>query len=291
MLIGEETYASINLTAAYGEQLSGVTLTQIASEQRSSDTGGGGIDQTSNREKSGKASEEDTSDSKAQAIAEISGSKQPGVIDHLLMRPLPNEAKDTSMSIMLCYPSIGRKDIDSDIRRWITEIADAFEQHFDYRALPFESGTQIELTSLYSVSQPSSKAISITFELWNYTGGEHANLDVVTLNYSLINGQRIELSDIFGKPDEALQLMSKWARSILSSRYGLGRKQMVMNGTAPLVENFSSLTLTPKGVCINFQPYQVAGWEMGVQKVEMPLEALAAAQPLSIFWEKPNPMP
>ena len=228
---------------------------------------------------------------KAEAIAEISGSPHPGVIDHLLVRPLPNREQHTPMSIMLCYPSIGRKDVDTDIRQWVTEIADAFEQHFDLSAFLFDTESlngylpaSVELKSEYTVSKPSAKAISITFELWNYTGGEHANIDVVTLNYSLINGQRIGLSDIFANPDEALQLMSQWTRTTLSNRYGSGRKQMVLTGTEPLVENFSSLTLTPTGVCINFQPYQVAGWEMGIQKVDMPLEALVAAQPLTVYW-------
>ncbi|MBR4741945.1 MAG: DUF3298 domain-containing protein [Desulfovibrio sp.] len=226
-----------------------------------------------------------------QAMAVISGSKQPGILEHLLVRPASEKVRQSRMSIMLHYPSIGQKDVDTDIRQWITGIADAFEQHFNYDALMQEMSTdglgrRIELYSVYGVSRPSSKAISFTFELWNDTGGEHANLDVITLNYSLINGQRLELSDIFGRPDEALQLMSAWTRSILSKRYGSIRTQMLKSGTEPLVENFSSLTLIPNGICINFQPYQVATWEMGVQKVEMPLEALQPAEPLKIFWGK-----
>ena len=217
------------------------------------------------------------------------------IIEHLLIRPKLAESIDqTPLSIILAYPSIGRSDVDTDIRRWITEIADNFEQHFNLSFLELEPSwplednlpKKIELHAIYDVSQPSPRALSITFELWNQTGGEHGNLDVLTLNYSLINGQRLGLSDIFANPVLALKLMSDWSRKILNDRYGLGRKQMVDSGTEPRIENFSSLTLTPSGVCINFQPYQVANWEMGVQKVDMPLEELSRAEPLTIFWDR-----
>lgn len=232
----------------------------------------------------------------AQAMAQISGSTLPGIIDHLLIRPLPEQkmASHPHMSIAICYPSIGRSDVDSDIRQWAADIADAFERNFDYEILSAEMGRDvdaalnkdIELAADYSVSRPSSKALSITFHLWNHVGGPHANLDVVTLNYSLINGQRLHFVDLFKKPDEALRLMSEWSRAFLVQRYGTGRTQMLLRGTEPEVENFSSLTLTPSGISIHFQPYQVATWEMGVQTVEMPLEALASARPLTVFWER-----
>ena len=230
------------------------------------------------------------------AIEQISGSSLPGIIEHLLIRPLPEQktAANPHMSIAISYPSIGRSDVDTDIRQWAADIADAFERNFDYDNLTEEMGSSqndglnqnVELAADFSVSRPSSNALSITFRLWNNVGGPHANLDVVTLNYSLINGQRLQLVDLFKKPDEALRLMSAWSRSFLDQRYGTGRTQMLLRGTEPSVENFSSLTLTPAGISINFQPYQVAAWEMGAQTVEMPLEALSAASPLMVFWAR-----
>ncbi|MBQ7617556.1 MAG: DUF3298 domain-containing protein [Desulfovibrio sp.] len=227
----------------------------------------------------------------AEAMAKISGSTIPGVIEHLLLRPLPEAKKNPcSPNIAICYPSIGRSDVDADIRQWVTEIADSFEQTVNdglfNLSCPGENDEAIELAADFRLTKPSTKALSITFELWNHLGGPHANLDVMTLNYSLINGQRLQLADIFGKPEVALSLMSSWARERLVERYGAGRHEMLWRGTEPLIENFSSLTLTPKGVSIHFQPYQVASWELGVQTVDMPIEALSQAQPLLVYWGK-----
>lgn len=240
------------------------------------------------------------------AAAQISGSQWPGVINHLLQRPLPGNPREPhGADIHLDYPSVGTPAVDADIRAWVVSLANAFTAHLDLSRQPLpdagmntatdgaendsETGEDLlptfELWSSYSISRPSGMAVSITFEIWNYAGASHGNLDILTLNYSLITGQRLAFMDLFEKPETALELMSVWSRQELLPRLGAGvRIHMLEEGTAPLVENFSSLTLTQQGICINFQPYQVAPWAAGIQKVEMPLEALLPAGPLLALW-------
>lgn len=253
-------------------------------------------------------------ENKKEAAAAISGSPWQGVIDHLLQRPLPDgEKTGRRVNIHINYPSIGDRLVDADIRAWASGIADAFESHLDlssnldyapepetdldqfpqdddlnstFAAATSENGN-FELWGNYTVSRPSNAAVSITFELWNYTSSNQGNLDVITLNYSLLNGQRLNFVDIFEKPDVALELMASWSRKQLEQKLGSALSpRMLEDGTEPLVENFSSLTLTPTGICINFQPYQVAPGETGIQKVEMPLEELAVSAPLLALWGK-----
>ncbi len=238
------------------------------------------------------------------AAAQLSGSQWPGVINHLLQRPLPGGPADPQGAVIhIDYPSVGSPSVDADIRAWVTGIANAFEAHLDlsrpgltdadmlpvHDVMEADSATEqrpaFELWGSYSISRPSDAAISITFEIWNYTGALQGNLDILTLNYSLLTGQRLAFMDLFEKPETALTLMSDWSRKELAPRLGATTRLTVLEaGTAPLVENFSSLTLTPEGICINFQPYQVAPWAAGVQKVEMPLEALLPAGPLLALW-------
>ena len=218
-----------------------------------------------------------------------------GIIEHLLQRPLPDAPSPLSalqpVNIRISYPSLGHKAIDADIRQWATGIADAFERYFDSKLLVFvpddnteESPPAVELTASYSISRPSAHAISITFEIWNYTGRGHGNMDIVTLNYSLLTGQRLNLVDIFELPDEAIRLMSDWSRKQFTCRFG--ERQILMDGTAPLVENFSSLTLTSEGLRIHFQPCQIINCDMGAQKVDIPLDTLSKARPLLCLWQK-----
>lgn len=237
------------------------------------------------------------------AARAISGSKWPGVVDCLLERPQLGDAA-TGPGIHINYPSLGNMQVDADIRQWVTGIADAFEEHLDFSGLscdldePLSSlstadGAQtaanntFELWGEYEISRPSPKAVSIAFELWNYTGSPEGNLDIITLNYSLLTGQRLTLVDIFEKPETALELMSAWSRKKLEPRLGAARRAaMLADGTAPLIENFTNITLTPEGICINFQPWQVAPSEAGIQKVLMPLEELMPSAPLLALWGK-----
>lgn len=261
------------------------------------------------------SSETPHAETSQEAAANISGSRWPGILDHLLEQPLPAGFGTGSSGIHINYPSTGDKRVDADIREWVSSLADVFVTHLDENVLANlspgiadineeidrflldddrhseiapESGAQsnFELWGDYAINRPSPNAISVTFEIWNSTGGQ-SNLDILTLNYNLLSGQRLGLVDIFEHPDIALELMSTWARKQLTPRLGAARRaKMLLDGTEPLAENFSSLTLTPEGICINFQPYQVAPWNAGIQKVEMPLSELMAASPLLAIWDK-----
>lgn len=221
---------------------------------------------------------------KKTAAAIISGSRRPGIIEHQIVRTNREDKPDINLS----YPSLGIRTIDANIREWATGIADAFEETFNSPGLyPDENRPVPELWCSYSVSHPSDKALSITFEVWTYTGGSQGNLDIMTLNYSLLTGQRLGLVDIFEDPDAALAIMSAWSRRELFQRLGgMRQEQYLRTGLNPVPENFASLTLTPSGIRINFQPYQVAPGMAGAQKVEIPIEELQPAHPLMLLWGK-----
>ena len=79
--------------------------------------------------------------------------------------------------------------------------------------------------------------------------------------------------------------MSAWSRKKLARTLGEDADEdMIRDGVAPDLRNFANLTLTPQGLRIEFQPYQVAPWSAGPQRVDMPLAELAAAGPEALIW-------
>lgn len=224
----------------------------------------------------------------SEAAAIIAGSHLPGVMEQQILRP----GRGSMPEIHISYPSVGHARIDADIRQWATSIADTFESAASFSHFLPEESPRHEIWSSYSVTEPSAEVLSITFEVWTYTGGAHGNLDIITLNYSLLTGRRLELVDIFEYPDTALELMSAWAYEELSRRLGgLRQERMLRDGLVPTPENFASLSLTPQGISMRFQPYQVAPWAAGAQKVDMPLERLLPARPLLSLWGKKDTTP
>lgn len=205
----------------------------------------------------------------------------PAVSDHLLHRFGPAGAPE----IAILYPAFGDPRVDGDIRRWLEGLADTFEGDHAGIAAGAESGPPWEMTGSYAVSWPSPDAVSVIFELWMYAGGPRGSFDVITRTYSFLSGRPLGLADIFEDVEAALEIMSAASRTELSRRFaGSPSFRMIRAGTAPEAENFSSISLGPRGVRIHFQPCQVAPWEAGAQTVDIPLEALAPARPLERLW-------
>lgn len=222
---------------------------------------------------------------------------------HLVqMRHIERMGRDGMPDILVLYPSIGRADVDTDIQRWIEHIVDTFEADFSRPPADVGRGSlaggwlpdpaNFSLSSTCHVTFPSANAVSVFFELWMYTGAEHPGLDVITLNYSLITGQRLELVDMFEDVDVALSRMSSLCREALSRGVGHGQVgRQILYGTEPVPENFASVELTSHGVRVHFQPYQVASWEAGAQDVDISLKDLAAARPLLDLWGRRTLVP
>ena len=217
---------------------------------------------------------------------------QPGreVKDEALLQ---RHGRQNVPDITISYPVLGHSAVDEDVRRWVNSIADTFEEEMSTLFQSSEAlGETLDMSRYalhgsYTVLRPSREAVSLVFEIWTYTGGAHGNLDIITLNYSLITGQRHNFVDIFEDVDKALSLLSDHSREVLARRLAGGRKdQWILDGTTREVDNFSSIGLTRQGVRVYFQPYQVASWAAGAQEVDIPLDDLLPAKPFLKLWDK-----
>ena len=100
-------------------------------------------------------------------------------------------------------------------------------------------------------------------------------------------GSLIDLYDVFGNLDIALDQMGRYSAKVLARSLGdMYNEDMLRSGTAPEAENFSAFALIPAGIRIFFQPYQVAPWAAGPQTVDIPLDALPGSDPRLSLWGK-----
>jgi hypothetical protein len=192
------------------------------------------------------------------------------------------------LKIDITYPIFGIKNIDVDIERWSKEIADNFYMA-NMRRQDGDDSDKWELLGDFTFSQPSTNAISIVSEIFTYLGGAHGLTDFVSHNYDVNSGKKLNIKDIFQYPDTAIKLMSTWCIKVLTKRLsdeGWDDMKMLQEGAAPNLNNFSCVSLTPEGISIIFQQYQVAPYAAGYQRVEMPLNELSSAQPVMRLWGK-----
>ena len=186
------------------------------------------------------------------------------------------------LQIRVHYPITGNARVDADVADWAHQAVDTFQNTYGEEP---DLGVPYELETTYSTTRSTPSVLSIVWKTASYTGGAHGNLEITCLNYDLRTGRRLDLADLFKDPEKALQLMSSWSQKELARSLGEDTDEdMIRDGVAPDLRNFANLTLTPQGLRIEFQPYQVAPWAAGPQRVDMPLAELAAAGPEARIW-------
>jgi len=188
-----------------------------------------------------------------------------------------------NITIDIIYPVLDQLQIRADVQHWVNLLAENF--WLEYRDDAKATTTPFELLVSYTLSWPSANILSIAWEVSSYTGGAHGNREIVTMTYDLQTGTLLDPLAFFADPNAALKAMSVYSRASLSNTLGsMLVERMLHAGTEPSLENFSAITLTPSGVRVYFQPYQIAPWASGSQIVDVPLSDLQEAGPDTAIW-------
>jgi len=184
------------------------------------------------------------------------------------------------------YPVFDKILIDQDIALWAHRVVETFTKGLDHdHANPRQARN--ELRANYTVSYASPRSFTVTYEIWTYTGGIHGNNDILTLSYDVESGQRLLFEDLVVAPDTALERLADYCSKTLRNTLGEYLDEaMLKSGTAPELDNYSSFSLFPAGLRVHFQPYQVAPFVAGAQRVDVPLEILLDAGPHLNLWGK-----
>lgn len=186
--------------------------------------------------------------------------------------------------IRVHYPRIGQSHVDADLLSWARQTVDTFLGSFSEEP---EHNIPYELETSYTLTRPSPSVLSVVWKTASYTGGAHGNLEISSTTYDLKTGKLIDLYDVFKNLDIALDIMSRFcSRSIGHALGDMYNDDMLRTGTAPEAENYACFALTPSGIRIYFQPYQVAPWAAGPQVADIPLDELKDAEPDLSLWKK-----
>lgn len=186
-----------------------------------------------------------------------------------------------NLVVSLQYPVLGVASIDADIQDWAAHTADSFQAEVSEVA----AEQACEMKGTYRLVRATENIVSIIWDVWNFTGGAHGNLDIVTFVYDLRAGRALDLQDLFADEEGALNLLSRLSGEKLKESLGdMADEAMIKNGTTPDLDNFACVVPTPEGVRVYFQPYQVAPWAAGPQEVNISLADLKDAEPEPKYW-------
>lgn len=117
----------------------------------------------------------------------------------------------------------------------------------------------------------SNGIFSVLYQISFYmAGAAHPGHYSHAINYDLRTGRLIELADLFQPNADYLGALSSACLEDLKSRNVLEWE----DGALPKAENFQVWNITPQGLLITFDEYQVASYAAGPQAVMVPYETL-----------------
>ncbi len=128
------------------------------------------------------------------------------------------------------------------------------------------------LDSTYQATYNDHSLVSIRFEFYSYTAGAaHPISYSKTLTYDLNQNRKVQLPDLFTMGTDWLGALSSFCLKDLQQQGVLEFPE----GAEPVMKNYTGWSLTPDGMVVYFDPYQVASYAAGPQQVLVPYAALS----------------
>lgn len=200
----------------------------------------------------------------------------------LISKTLVSKNKKPAYSIEGQYPQIeGSTDagvigfnkavnslITSQIADFKKDVADADSD----AGATTESGLTVD----FEITTATSDLISVAFASSPYfAGAAHPNHYTSVLNYDLKTGKSIALADVFKPGSNYLQVLANYCIAQLKKRLGeMSDSSTINEGASAKLENYQSWNIGKKGLEITFDPYQVAAYAAGPQRVIVRYDAL-----------------
>lgn len=128
------------------------------------------------------------------------------------------------------------------------------------------------------INLQSAPIVSVRFTIEAYLAGmAHPYHRHAVLNFDLNRGKKIELADLFLPNTPYLDVIANYSRQVLTKKLKPAENQsLILAGTEPLPENYANWNLSPEGLLITFDEYQVASYVYGTQTVLIPYGVLQA---------------
>jgi len=178
-----------------------------------------------------------------------------------------------------------QEKMDEDLR-WFEELEnpDWFSLFSDvYYSVPSRQGWSVDGSALgeeegaaldagQALFDGGHPVLSVVFIGVFYSGGAHPNSVRWPLNYDFATGSELALEDLFIPGAPYLERIADYCIAQLRATLDFAIWE---DGAAPLAENYQDWAVTPEGLLIIFDEYQVAPYAAGPQEVVIPYDILA----------------
>ncbi len=133
----------------------------------------------------------------------------------------------------------------------------------------------------YTTTLNADCLLSLYFDDYTYTGGAHGGTVRTSGTYSLNNGLPLSLGDMFPNNPNYIADITRYIQDEVARQQGAG-EGLWWDNSASLVPgalNPDSFYLTPRGITVYFQQYDIAPYASGMPEFLIPWGLFGAAMP------------
>ena len=133
----------------------------------------------------------------------------------------------------------------------------------------------------YTVTLNQDCTLSTYFDQYTYTGGAHGNTLRFSENWDLQTGSLLQLSDLFGPEEKCCRTLLEYIMTAADAEMKKDPGIFFEEYRALLTQYFdpNSFYLTPTGVSVYYQQYEIAPYASGIPVFEIPYAALKLKPP------------
>lgn len=186
-------------------------------------------------------------------------------------------------TITAVYPVTASTTISGTLRMFVQQQVDQFKEDTSWAADPSiapAEAAELSLDVTY-VEQKNDRADNYVFTVASYTGGAHGLQATKTFSYNE-TGIPLTLASLFINGEDGLKTIATYVQAQLKTRE-FAEESWIADGAAPKADNYQNFVVTEVGITFIFDPYQVAPYAAGVQRVDVPVSAFKSIANPELF--------
>ena len=183
--------------------------------------------------------------------------------------------------ITAVYPVTASDTVTTYFRTFVDETILQFKTDTAWVAdieNPEENAVALDITY---TREKGMTADNYIFLLAMYTGGAHGLQATKTFTFTP-DGTPVTIDMLFTNNAEGLKTIAPLVQKELMTR-DFAEEGWVTDGTAPTEQNYKNFTVTDAGLTFIFDPYHVAPYSAGMQKVTIPLTSFKKIANTEVF--------
>ncbi|HKR00569.1 MAG TPA: RsiV family protein [Pyrinomonadaceae bacterium] len=165
--------------------------------------------------------------------------------------------------------------MNQELARFVTREVAEFRSYFKTPGERYgPTGSYYE--SDYVVTLATNDVVSVAFGISTYgEGAAHPNHTTLVFNYDLATGRKLGLPDLFKPGSNYLEVISQYAvKQLKDELQPEPGDDWIEQGAGPKLENYKRWNISPKGLEVTFDPYEVASYAEGIHEVVIPFSVL-----------------